>query len=221
MTEEDINAFIEKNSEESVKEYFNLLLVKLDSSNQRNDKLSLLMGILILLYFLLDNKVVSNINLGPISITEFNLAKVLIPLAFAFILLMFATLNAHRADVIKNIRQIGIRLYNLEENGKQEFYSNSFLQLIMPFSMWEELNSKYLKDGKTGCLTVLLTLPLYSIILSPFIFEYYALKTLFIEKWGLGLIEKIVIVLTIWILLSAIIYYIKLFTMKVKEELKK
>ena len=221
MTELEIDKFIKNNSEDSVKEYFNLLLTKLDSSNKRNDKLSLLMVLLIFLYFLLGEKVVSSISLGPVSITDLNLTKLFIPLVFAFILLMYATLNTHRAVILKNIRQIGIRLYHIEENGKQEFYSNSFLQLIMPFSMWEELNSKYLKDGKAGCLTALLTLPIYPIIFSPFIFEYYALKFLFLEKWRIGLVEKVVIVLTIWILLSAIFYYVKLITMTVKEELKK
>ena len=221
MTEQEIDKFIENNSDESVKEFFNLLLVKLDSSNKRNDKLSLLMGLLILLYFLFDEKMVSSISLGPVSITDLNLAKLFIPLVFAFILLIYATLNAHRTDVLRNIRQIGIRLYNIEENGKQEFYSNTFLQLIMPFSMWEELNSKYLKDGKTVCLTLLLTLPIFPLIFSPFVFECYALKILFTEKWSVGLMEKVVIVSTIWIILSAVIYYVKLFAMKIKEELKK
>ena len=96
-------------------------------------------------------------------------------------------------------------------------YSNVFLQMIMPFSFWEELNSKFMKDGNVGCLTIFLTIPLYPILLTPFVFEYIAIKNLIINNWQNGWIEKGVIILTIWILISAIIYYIKLMKTAISE----
>ncbi|MCH8234356.1 MAG: hypothetical protein IIB82_17185 [Bacteroidetes bacterium] len=218
MTVDEIDKFISNNSETKIQDYFNNLVSKLKATNSRNDKLTILMGILIVFYFVTDLKVVSKFSLGPIELTDFHLVKLFIPLAFSYVLLVFATLNAHRAQIIKNIRQIGKGLYQLNENvAEDSMYSNVFLQMIMPFSFWEELNSKFMKDGNVGCLTIFLTIPLYPILLTPFVFEYIAIKNLIINNWQNGWIEKGVIILTIWILISAIIYYIKLMKTAISE----
>lgn len=218
MTIDEIDNFIANNSEANIQDYFNNLVNKLKTTNSRNDKLTILMGVLIVFYFIADLKVVSKFSLGPIEITDFNLFQLFIPLAFSYVLFVFATLNAHRAKIIKNIRQIGKRLYQLNEKAEEDsMYSNVFLQMIMPFSFWEELNSKFMKNGNVGCLTILLTLPLYPVLLAPFVFEYIAIKNLIIKNWHNGWVEKGVTVLTIWILISAVLYYFKLMKSAISE----
>lgn len=218
MTIDEIDDFISSNSEAKIQDYLNNLVNKLKTTNSRNDKLTIVMGILMVFYFITDLKVVSKFSLGPIELTDFNLFKLFIPLAFSYVFFVFATLNAHRAQIIKNIRQIGKRFYQLNENvAEDSMYSNVFLQMIMPFSFWEELNSKFMKNGNVGCLTIFLTLPLYPILLTPFIFEYIAIKNLIINNWKNGWIEKGVTVLTVWILISAVIYYFKLMKSAISE----
>jgi hypothetical protein len=68
MTDKEINEFIiQNNSPEKLKDYFNILIDRLDETNKRNDRLSLLMGVLILGYFIIDKNSISNIDLGIIS----------------------------------------------------------------------------------------------------------------------------------------------------------
>ena len=218
MTDREIDEFIQNNTTENLKEFFNALIEKLNSTNKRNDKLSLLMGALIIVYLIIDKEVISSINLGPISINDISLTKLFIPLFFAFVLLVYATLNAHRAMLLQNIKRIGLTLFKLQESPLEDvYYPNSFLRLIMPFSVWEELYSKYLRKGKFGCLTIFMILPLFPLILIPFIFEYYSIKALIFNNWGNGFFEKIIIILTIWIILISIIYYIKLLSFSIKE----
>ncbi|SDY05344.1 hypothetical protein SAMN05444411_1161 [Lutibacter oricola] len=218
MTDKEINEFIKNSTIEDLKDYFNKLIERLNESSKRNDKLSLLMGILIVSYFIIDKNSVSNINLGIISINDMSIAKILIPLIFAFVLLIFATLNAHRAKITKNIKIIGQSLYNLKEDPLADsYYPNSFLRLIMPFSYLEELNSKYMKNGKFGCLTLFMTIPLYPIIALPFIFEFIALRKMILNDWSNGVFEKIITILTIWIILISIVYYIKLLSTSINE----
>jgi len=218
MTDKEIDEFIHNNTTENLKEFFNGLIEKLNTTNKRNDKLSLLMGILIIVYFIIDKNIVSSINLGPISINDISLTKLFIPLIFAFVLLVYATLNAHRAMLLQNIKSIGTTLYKLQESPLEDpYYPNSFLRLIMPFSLWEELSSKYIGNGKFGCLTLFMILPIFPLILFPFIFEFYAIKALLQNNWENGIIEKTIIILTIWIILTSIIYYIKLLSSSIKE----
>jgi hypothetical protein len=221
MTDKEIDDFIENSSEEKLKDYFDSLVQKLQTLNAKNDKLSLLLGLLILSYFVINKNVISNINLGPISINDISNAKLFIPLIFAFVLLIFATLNAHKAVLLQNIRKVGVKYYKVRDAGNQEFYSNRFLRMLLPFSFWEEISTIYFSGGKFGCMAVLLTIPLFLLILIPFFFEYFALKIIIIEKWHNSLLEKGIVILTIWILVAAIFYYFKLFEMKIKEEKEK
>ena len=218
MTEKEIDEFIQNNTVENLKDFFNVLIEKLNTTNKRNDKLSLLMGVLIIAYFIIDKSVISSINLGPISINDISLTKLFIPLVFAFVLLLYATLNAHRAMLLQNIKRIGSRLYELKDSPLEDpYYANSFLRLIMPFSMWEEINSKYIGKGKFGCLALFMILPIFPLIFVPFIFEFFAVKTMIQNNWGNGFFEKTIIILTIWIILASIMYYIKLFSSSIKE----
>ncbi|MFA5296645.1 MAG: hypothetical protein WC389_00375 [Lutibacter sp.] len=218
MTDKEINEFIQDNSPENLKDFFKILIDKLNTTNKRNDKLSLIMGLLIVAYFIIDKNIVSNISLGPISINDVSLTKLFIPLIFAFVLLVFATLNAHRAVLLKNIKKIGKVHYNLKETPLEDpYYSNSFLRLIMPFSYLEELNSKYINNGKYSWPAFFMILPLFPLILSPFIFEFYAVKTMILNNWENGILEKIVIILTVWIITTSIIYYVKLLSSTIKE----
>lgn len=219
MTEQEIKDFIKSNTDERIGEYFNLILAKLNLASKRNEYLSFIMVILVVLYFIVDKNIISDLSVGPVTLVDVSVTKMFIPLLFAFVLLLFATINAHRADIIQNIREIGVNYFNLRQEEKQEFYSNPFLQLLMPFSFWEEINTKNLNGG-AGCLTLLMTIPLYPIIAAPFVFEYHAIKSLINERWDNGNWDKVLIIFTVWMVLSSIVYYFRLFRMKIKEQLK-
>jgi hypothetical protein len=211
MTKEEIDKFIENNTEEDIKTFFDKLIINLEVSNRSNDKILIWLTLLIFIYFSVDLKIFSQLKLGPLVLTDSSFIKLFIPLVFTYLLLKFMTLNTHRSLIIMNVRQIGGFLFSLNEGiSEDSIYSNSFLQIIMPFSFWEEISSKYMRKGNVGCLTLLMILPVFSLVFVPFIFEYIIIRDLFVDFWEIGWVQKAVTVSTIWMFLAVIIYYVKL-----------
>ena len=67
MTIDEIDEFSSNNSEAQIQEYFNSLVNKLKAVNARNDKLTILMGILIVFYFIADLKAVSKFSVRQLN----------------------------------------------------------------------------------------------------------------------------------------------------------
>lgn len=216
MTTNELQRFIADKDDSEIIDYFNLLHTKLKDLNNSNNRICLLMVLVSFIYIFIDNKAFTTIDIGFISISDISIIKLLTPLVFSLLFLLFANLNSHRAIVIKSIKVIGNHMYKL--NSKDDaFYPNTFLHIILPFSFWDEINSTLMKNGKIGCLTLILIIPLFPIICLPFYFEYYAIKNLFISFWTNGLFEKCIIISNIWILLTIIYFYTKLMIQSVKE----
>ncbi|NOQ26152.1 MAG: hypothetical protein GQ564_12380 [Bacteroidales bacterium] len=218
MTKEEIDRFIENNEKEDIKSFFDKLILKLEATNRSNDKILIWLILLIFIYFSVDLNIFSQLKLGPIVLTDNSFIKLFIPLVFTYLLLKFMTLNTYRSLILKNIRQIGGFLFSLKEGvSDNSTYSNSFLQIIMPFSFWEEISSKYMRKGKAGCISLLMISPVFLLILVPFVFEYIIIRDLFMNFWKIGLIQKAVTISTIWIFLAVIIYYIRLVRIDLEE----
>ena len=210
----DLMDFIEDNSDEKQKEYLDLLINNSNSISEKIDKISLVIGSLVVLYFIADLKIVSSISFGSIIVSDISIAKLLTPLVFSFLLLRYALLNAHKAMLIKSIQAIGIKYFAIRNSEEQKLWSNPFLQLVLPFALWASLTYMFFRyDNRQKCMSYLLTLPTLPIIFSPFIFDYYALKSLIAEHWHYDTLVKIVVVLTIWILLTVLYYYYSLYNL--------
>ena len=215
MTVEEIESFIENNESNVVHEYFDSLIQKHKDLNASNNWLSFLMLIAVFVYFFIDSAEITEVNLGLISITNTQTIKLFSPVIFSFLLFVFATVNAHRAEILKTMKVLGAHLFHLDKKYDAS-HMNSFLRLITPFSFWDEVNSKFTENGKVGCLTLFLTLPLYPIILAPFVFEYHVYETHFLDLWPQGLFEKGMVVLNSWFVLAVFVYYVKLMAISLR-----
>lgn len=218
MTQDEIEKFISKNTEENVKYYFDRLIQNLQLIKNENYRIQIWMLLVVGIYFSIDFKILTELNLGPVRLTTDNkFVKLFTPLVFTYLLMQFATINSQRTLIIKNIRMFGSTIFNIERNiVESSMYSNSFLQLIMPFSISEEIYAKFMNNGKIGCITSLLTLPLFLIMFAPLYFEYLSIINLF-DFWYDGWFDKSIIILTIWLILVIIGYYIKLIISSTKE----
>jgi len=212
MTKAQIETFINSNSESSIQDFFDKLMYKLESIKSENIKTQLWLLVLIIIYYGIDLELFSEINLGTFSLkTDQQVIKLIVPLMFNYFLLQLAAINTQRGLIIKNIRQIGAYLYKFKNDVFEEsMYSHSFLLVIMPFSVAEEVQSKYLDKGKTGFLTGLLTLPLIAIIFLPLIFPVLAIIDMISDLWSLNIFNKLICFLTIWLFIVTVYYYIKL-----------
>ena len=216
MTEKKIENFIDSNDEDLNKDYLDKLLEKLKTVKSENNKIQLWMIILVVIYYGLDFQLISDLNYGPLNIkSDHEFIRLFIPPLFTYFLLQFATLNAQRGALIKSVRVFGRKIYKLENNIKEKsFYSNEFLHLIMPFSLAEETQNKYLGDN--NWFTTILSIPLFLIFISPLIFEYYAIKNLILNNEA-NLLNITIIGFTIWLVIVIIGYYFKLIRLSMRE----
>ena len=219
MNKEETKKFLNSNLPENIQDYFDKLLNKLQSLKTENIKTQIWLLALIIIYYGIDLKLFSEINLGTISIsTNQEIIKLLVPLIFNYFFLQFAAINSQRGMIISNIRQIGAHIYNTKNDIFEEsMYSKSFLLGIMPFSLAEEVQSKYLNKGKLKIDAYLFTIPLIAILFIPLVFPIMAIINLFNEQWSLNWFNKTITILTIWLFLVTIFYYVRLIIKSVTD----
>ena len=219
MNKEETQKFLNSNPPENIQDYFDKLLEKLKSLKTENIKTQIWLLALIIIYYGVDLKLFSEINLGTFSIsTNQEIIKLLVPLIFNYFFLQFAAINSQRGMIISNIRQIGAHIYKTKNDIFEEsMYSKSFLLGIMPFSLAEEVQSKYLNKGKLKIDAYLFTIPLIAIMFIPLVFPVMAIFNLFTEQWSLNWFNKIITLLTIWLFLVTIFYYVRLIIRSVAD----
>lgn len=219
MNYKELHDLIQKGDKEFLKIYLDNLKAKLENINSLNDKLSALLILIVVTYFLIKNSLISNVNLGLIELNNFEIGLIAIPLIFSFLLLYYAILNAHRSEVYRASKIISHYLIKGEIlNPDQELYPNDLVRQFLPFSMWEDIMRMNYHGTKYGCLPALMTIPLLGIIILPIWFQYYSIEHLIIDHWNKGIYVQIVVILTIWIIFYTLFFYYKLFKINLKRE---
>lgn len=210
MTRQEIVKFINDNDVERIINYNNKLFDTLKELNKRNDRLTLFLIVIVLAYFLTSKATFSSLQFGPFSVNDFTLIPKLTPLLFAYFLLEFALLNGHRADILKTMKWIHLSLYKQELTKKdyEEGQYSFFTRLILPFSRWTEIY-KVSDDKPIGCIGLFILTPLTIFLLLPFYFEIITIKNVINNYWA-DWIGKASVILSIWLILIVIYYYIKL-----------
>lgn len=192
--------FVDNNSIEQQKQYNRDLIEKLKELSTLNNKISLYMILLVIIYFFFKEAAIKDVDVTFMKIEKFETIAQLTPALFSLILLYFTIINAHRAELIQFSRVLTYEIYNNTiENKSSIIYSepNTFARLIQPFSAWLE-TSKWDINGKASPMDALLRLPLLIMMLLPFGFIIYSLKILYSQYWELQF-SKYAFVFTIWI----------------------
>lgn len=200
-----ISDFIANNSTEKQKEYNELLLEKLKETSTLNNKVSIYMIAVVVLYLFFKESTIKDVDLSIIKIEKFEVFAQLTPPIFILIFLYYLLLNAHRAEMVQFSRILTYELYpNSIESKSSIVYTepNTFARLIQPFSFWSE-TSKWDIDGKATLGDAFLRLPVILILLLPFVFIFYSLNLLYAQYWNLTL-SKYVFIFSIWLTAYAI-----------------
>ncbi len=209
MTRREILKFVEQNDKDNIDKYNAVLLEKLRDLNKRNDRISILLIILTIIFFFASKVTESSLQLGPFVIKDFTLLTKLAPPVFAFSLVEFALVNGHRAETIKVIKWIFLSRFNqtITEKDFNDGHTSFYLRLFLPFSIWNDI-LKLDEDKKIGCGMVLLFLPLFAVFLWPFYFEYVSIKNLIQHNWA-EWTTKISVGLSIYLNIIFFYYYIR------------
>jgi hypothetical protein len=211
MLKEDILKFIIDNQDEKLMDFYNKTYEKLKDLNRKIDRLTLFLGIIVLLYLVASKATIASFSIGPVSLSDISLIVKLLPILFAALLLDLAITSGHKAELQTTVKFIFLSLYKQEVDPKdlEDGKLNLFSRIIMPFSYSSELlkfsSSKV--SILSGCFGTILFVPLLSFILLPFYFEFYMLREIYLNHYN-STVGKISFYLSIWLMLTVIYYYL-------------
>lgn len=219
MKSKEIYGILQSNDKDKLNFYLSTILSKSKDIEKENNKLGIMMIILILLFYLIDYTKADNLYIGPISIKDLNSIKIFIPLVFAFLLLRYKVINSHKAELIRIVKIFSQKHFNFDNSNVKLEFTDDFTRTILPISLYEEFNKlNYKGTSKFGCLGALFVFPLsIGVTLFPLIIEFIWLKTFIADFKSLNLYEKASVVLTIWIIILAIYYLIHTMIISAKE----
>lgn len=90
MLKEDILKFIMENQDEKLMDFYNKTYEKLNDLNRRIDRISLLLGMIVLIYFIASKATISSFSIGPVTISDISLISQILPILFGWLLLDLA-----------------------------------------------------------------------------------------------------------------------------------
>ncbi len=211
MTQLEIIEFININAEDRILNMYDKLYEKQKELNKRNDRLTIYLVVTVLFYFIASKATISNIQIGPISLTDLSLIQKLIPAIFAYLFFDYALTNVHRSENIKLLKWVNFKIFKhkLMDKDLKKTYFNDFARLILPYSLMTEIGKVNDYNNKLKWVEVILVLPLLSLIILPFCFEFITIKNVIINYWP-GWIAKVSVVFSLWLTIIIIYFYIKI-----------
>ena len=219
MKKEEINEIIKNNSDDKLNIYLSALLSKCKDIEKENNFIALVMLILILLFYMADISKTESIQIGPISIKDINSIKVFIPLVFAFLIFRYIVISAHKAELHKIIKVFTRDFFKFKDLIEEDaLRMDDFTRTILPFSIYGDLsNLSHKGKSKFGCFGALLIFPLSSIVIIPFVLEFVWIKQFIIDFSKLNFTQKSSVILSIWILVISLYYFVHNMIIAVKE----
>ncbi|CAI8252130.1 MAG: Uncharacterised protein [Formosa sp. Hel1_33_131] len=217
MKEQEIDKLIQSNEGDKLSFYLSNLLSKSKEIEKENNKLGIMMLILILLFYLIDYTSANSLNIGPITIKDLAEIRIFIPLVFAFLILRYKVINSHKAELIKIIKKISNQHFSYDNKNVDIAFIDDFTRTLLPISIYEEFN-KFNYKKTSGCIGTIIILPLsIALMLIPYIFEYFWLKELIIDFLGMNFYGKTSTIITIWVLILSIYYFIQTMRLSIIE----
>lgn len=170
-------------SVELKEKYLNLLIVRIDENRKLIAKLFTIMLLTVFAFPVIIETKISEILVGPFKLKDNNIAISIIPSIFAYCYYKYISVWIDLVEQKNVFKELTAIIFNVE--------SKSFLnERIRPYSFIDSIINYHLEDNskKVGCINSLLWLPIMILFLIfPFLFEYYAVKILYL-KYGLDTI---------------------------------
>ena len=216
MTEIEIKRLISVNQPETLNLFLSSIIEKSKNIDKQLNLISLGMLILILIYYLGEVHTQTEIQIGPIKISDTSVLLFVLPLILSFLTLQFLILSSHKAE-LKKIIQVFAKEYFFYDNTIDDIlYTDDLTRIILPVSLSDEIN-KFNFKTKVGCLSVILMFPMFFVAITPYLFIAIWTYPQLVQFSSLQYFNKTLVVITIWIILLSIFYFIKTMVVGSKE----
>lgn len=217
MKDKEIIELIEKNCEpEKLNLFINQILEKAKIIDKQINLTTLGIILLILVYYLGKFNLNSEVQLGPIKIYDTKILIIITPFILSFLILRFVVLSSHKAEIKKIVRLFVIKYFRYDNSKVDILYTDDLSRLLLPISIYDEIG-KFNFKTKTGCFSVILMLPMFLLVLVPYIILGLWSYPNIINFTSLDFYNKVLLIGTIWLFLLSIYYFIKTLVIGFKE----
>ncbi|MFN4246418.1 MAG: hypothetical protein ACK4EY_01765 [Flavipsychrobacter sp.] len=194
--------FIDNNDEQQNKDYYNVVIQRLEANTKKVDRISLYMVIVIIGYYMCDVQAIEEINIGPFALNNMNIIKITAPAVFSYLLFQYLLIGQNIGELTFAVKLLFAIIYKTNLNRDELMNSavvNPITKNILPFSLWTILtNMEYGKLGST-----LLSLSWILVIGFPFYFLYNSFKYCYCFE-GLGKLRVASLIIAGWFTLCAL-----------------
>jgi hypothetical protein len=216
MTETEINQLIERKESDKLNLFLTQVLEKARTIDKQINLTTIGIILIVLVYYLGELNLSSELQLGPLIINDTKILVNVLPFIFSFLILRFVILSSHKAEIKKVIRIFATKYFDYDNTKIDVLYTDDFSRLIMPVSIYDEIGKLNLKT-KTGCISVILTLPMLVLAIVPYLILGLWLYPQLLNFTVLDFYNKVLVVGTIWLFLLSVFYFIKTMIIGVKE----
>lgn len=214
--ETELDMLYNKVDENILLELYNKSYNNLEKLNEKVDRFTIYLAIVILLFFISSTVSIENFEIGIISIKNTTIIRQVLPFAFFGLLYMIVTMSMHKSELYFGVKKLGRNIYkNNYENSEIYSFQNNFIdRLSLPFSFSSFGNQLALKNANifSALLGIIVSIPSLIIVFSPIPIGFFMLRNLYLNLMN-DITGKISFYLSIWMILT-IIYTIIIWSKK-------
>jgi len=216
----EIELFTDTVEENIVLELYNKSFNNLEKLNDKVDKYTLYLVIVIFTFFISSNLAIESFQIGPINIKDSSVLTKILPIIYFELIYIISIMSMQKSENYFAVKKLGKKIYknDYEIPEMYEFQNNFIDRVSLPFSFSSFGNQMVIKNGGIGnaIFGILVALPTLLIILSVFVIGFYMIKNIYDFHLS-DILGKISFFISIWMVL-AIFYTIRVWTIKNKNE---
>lgn len=213
LEKSEIDIFIKTNDEDTLRHYLDKLWSNLEELNKREEKYSLWLVIVFLLFLVLKNASIESYNIGPVTFKDISIISKVLPLVFVYTFFNLGVVSAHKKDVNETIKTLSEKLFKQttsKQTIKKEFSGNFVVRMFLPYSFSNSI-MKLLSKSPTTIEAVVgfpLMLPVLIFALVPYILTIIMICDLW-KNYTNDIFGKICFWTTVWAFSLSIFYIFK------------
>jgi hypothetical protein len=207
MKPETLKSILASNNESKQTTYLTLLIDKCKDLDRQINIVALLMILLVFLFYLIDVSKPESLQIGPLEIKDLQSIKVYIPVVFSFLVLRNILIITHRTELYKIVKQFANSFFNLPFDVDSSEAPDEFTKTILPVSNYFEVGLSLRINSKFSCIGMLLIFPIIFIGIIPYVLLTKWIYDFLLIFEKLYFIEKVSIILSIWLTLISIYYF--------------
>ena len=216
MTKTEIKKLVAENESEILNLFLNQELEKARIIDKQINLSSIGMILIFLVYYLSELKLSSELQLGPLKLSDTKILYNVFPLIFSFLIFRYVILCSHMAEIKKIIRVFAKEYFNYDNSKIDVMFTDDFSRMILPLSIYDEIGKLNLKT-KVGCISMMLTLPMLVLALIPYLVLVLWIYPQIQNFKDIEFYNKVFVVLTVWLFLLSVFYFIKTMIIGVRE----